>query len=55
MLQGFGGLIARYGFDRDFGVLHRMLDGGALTAAQIAMGVVGVALVVFGIRAHRKA
>ncbi|MGW0803894.1 hypothetical protein [Nonomuraea sp. NPDC002799] len=46
MIQGFGGLIARHIFDRDFGVLHNWLDGGPLTAVNIAAGLAGLALTV---------
>ncbi|WP_143590462.1 hypothetical protein [Thermoactinospora rubra] len=44
MIQGFGGFVARQFFDRDFGLLHRWLDGGALTAAHLAAGILGLVL-----------
>ncbi|TDD13068.1 hypothetical protein [Nonomuraea diastatica] len=52
MIQGFGGLIAGF-FDRDFGLLHLVLDGGALTAASAVAGLLGLALTVFGARAGK--
>ncbi|MER7368814.1 hypothetical protein [Nonomuraea wenchangensis] len=49
MIQGFGALVAVHVFDRDFGLLHLMFDGGALTVASIVTGVLGLALAVAGI------
>ncbi|MED7923620.1 hypothetical protein SMD20_05235 [Nonomuraea sp. LP-02] len=49
MIQGFGALVAVHFFDRDFGLLHLVFDGGALTAAGIVTGVLGLALTVAGI------
>ncbi|TDC08323.1 hypothetical protein E1267_10575 [Nonomuraea longispora] len=53
MIQGFGGLIAGFFFDRDFGLLHLVLDGGALTAASIVAGLLGLALTMVGARAEK--
>ncbi|MFC4010466.1 hypothetical protein ACFOY2_24785 [Nonomuraea purpurea] len=50
MIQGFGSLIADRFFDKGFGLLHLVLDGGALTAAGVVVGLLGVALTVFGLR-----
>ncbi|MEO3870900.1 hypothetical protein ABGB18_18980 [Nonomuraea sp. B12E4] len=55
MIQGFGGLIARFVFKADFGLLHRFLDGGTPTAASAAMGIVGLAMPAYGIRAENRA
>ncbi|WP_165974631.1 hypothetical protein [Nonomuraea deserti] len=53
MIQGFGGLVAGFFFDRHFGLLHLVLDGGALTAASVVAGLLGLALTVFGARAEK--
>ncbi|HLU71660.1 MAG TPA: hypothetical protein VKZ82_05740 [Nonomuraea sp.] len=45
MIQGFGGFVARQFFDSDFGLLHRWLDGTALTVAHLVAGALGVVLV----------
>jgi hypothetical protein len=50
MIQGFGGFVARQFFDSDFGLLHRWLDGTALTVAHRAAGLLGVALVLVRLR-----
>ncbi|TDE58426.1 hypothetical protein E1295_05570 [Nonomuraea mesophila] len=52
MIQGFGNLIAGF-FDRNFGLLHLVLDGGALTTASVVVGLLGLALTVLGARAEK--
>ncbi|WP_020547613.1 hypothetical protein [Nonomuraea coxensis] len=48
MIQGFGALVAAHVFDRDFGLLHLVFDGGTLTAAAIVTGLLGLVLTVAG-------
>lgn len=52
MIQGFGGLVAQQFFDRDFGLLHLWLDGGALTIVSAAVGVLGLVVTILGARAR---
>ncbi|MCG5213919.1 hypothetical protein [Streptosporangium sp. KLBMP 9127] len=54
MIQGFGSLIAKHLFDRDFGLLQRVFDGGAHTLAGAAEGLLGLALVVLSVRREAK-
>ncbi|GAA3239814.1 hypothetical protein [Nonomuraea helvata] len=50
MIQGFGGLIAEHVFGQSFGLLHRWLDGTALTISSAVTGVAGLALTIYGVR-----
>ncbi|GAA4081501.1 hypothetical protein [Nonomuraea soli] len=50
MIQGFGGLVARQFFDRDFGLLDNWFSGGALTAVQVAVGLVGLIILLLSVR-----
>ncbi|MFI7702508.1 hypothetical protein [Nonomuraea sp. NPDC049480] len=49
MIQGFGALIADHFFDKSFGLLHLVLDGGMLTAAAVVVGLAGLLLTVVGL------
>jgi hypothetical protein len=54
MIQGFGGLIVKYFFDRDFGLLHRIFEGGALTVASVVLGLLGLAMLLFTVSSENK-
>ncbi|MEW9551604.1 hypothetical protein [Nonomuraea sp. NPDC050783] len=49
MIQGFGAFVARHFFDRDFGLLHLVFDGAALTVAALVTGLAGLALAIAGL------
>ncbi|MBF8188177.1 hypothetical protein ITP53_21080 [Nonomuraea sp. K274] len=51
MIQGFGALVADHFFGSSFGLLHIWLDGGALTTASVALGLLGLVVTVLGARA----
>ncbi|MFI7133210.1 hypothetical protein ACIBQ1_46565 [Nonomuraea sp. NPDC050153] len=46
MIQGFGSLIANHFFGGNFGLLHLVLDGTALTVAGAVVGVAGLLLTI---------
>ncbi|MFI9841764.1 hypothetical protein ACIHFD_32340 [Nonomuraea sp. NPDC051941] len=46
MIQGFGGLIADHFFGKNFGLLHLVLDGTALTVVSAVVGVAGLLLTI---------
>ncbi|MGI5289661.1 hypothetical protein ACQEVF_40855 [Nonomuraea polychroma] len=50
MIQGFGALIAGHFFDKSFGLLHLWFDGGTLTAVATATGLLGLVVMVLGLR-----
>ncbi|SDK65119.1 hypothetical protein [Nonomuraea jiangxiensis] len=54
MIQGFGNLVANVFFDRNFGLLHRILEGGALTAASAVVGLAGLAMLILSARAEDR-
>jgi hypothetical protein len=43
LVQGFGAFVARTFFDRDWGLLHRMIE--LPTAAYLGVGLAGLALI----------
>jgi hypothetical protein len=49
-VYGFGSLVAKQFFDRDFGLLNRWFEGGALTTASVVAGLLGVLLMVVSAR-----
>jgi hypothetical protein len=49
MVQGFGALIADHFFGKNFGLLHLVFDGGALTVAAAVVGVLGLVVTVIGL------
>ncbi|RVX42044.1 hypothetical protein EDD27_4661 [Nonomuraea polychroma] len=50
MIQGFGALIAEHFFDKSFGLLHLWFDGGTLAAVATATGLLGLVVMVLGLR-----
>jgi hypothetical protein len=54
MIQGFGGLIADYFFDKSFGLLHLCFEGGTLTAASTVVGLLGLVVTVLSVRAEER-
>ncbi|WP_188194062.1 hypothetical protein [Nonomuraea sp. SYSU D8015] len=49
MIQGFGALIADHFFDKSFGLLHLVFDGGMLTAAAVVVGLIGLVMTGLGL------